>query len=220
MEPIYKAIFFDFDDTLGKREAYAYDCWRAILKENTNIQDEIYFEAVLQDCMIWDQHGNADKEYLKQMLKKTYGIELPYPNMNAYWDSVQWNYVLPQDDAKETLEILNKKYKLGIITNGDSTCQRNKILGSGLSSYFDMNKVIVSGEYGYHKPDKRLFLQACKNLDVKPEESVYVGDIFARDILGAYSVGMKPIWIYTHGIRKCSVDVTIIHKLGDLLEIL
>ena len=43
-----KAVFFDFDDTLGNREIYAYRCYKDILKAHCHIEDPIEFEAVLQ----------------------------------------------------------------------------------------------------------------------------------------------------------------------------
>lgn len=214
----YKAIFFDFDDTLGNREQYAYDCYRGILKSNTNIEDDLLFEAIVQDCMLWDEKGNCNKRHIKEMLKLNYDIDLPYEDFNTYWDSQLWKYTVPQPDAAETLTELSKRYQLGIITNGPSEGQRNKLKVSGLESFFQLDTIIVSGDYGYHKPDKRLFLAACDKLKVAPEESVYVGDIFARDVLGSASAGMKPVWIWTQGERKCSIEVLTIHKLKDLLN--
>jgi len=215
-----KAVFFDFDDTLGDREKYAYDCAKAVLKENTDIEDPIMFEAILQDWMLWDEKGNVNKEYVRGMLKKKYAIELPYDDFNSYWDENLWKYCVPFDDAKETLEYLQKKYALGVITNGPSKGQRNKLVKAGLDSFFDMHHIVVSGDYGYHKPDKRLFLKACSNLGVKPEESIYVGDIYANDILGSYNAGMTPIWIWTAGERKQSADVFTIHHISELIKLL
>ena len=54
-----KAILFDFDYTLGDREKYAYECYKTILSKHTDTSDPVAFEAVLQDCMIWDQQGDV-----------------------------------------------------------------------------------------------------------------------------------------------------------------
>lgn len=215
-----KAVFFDFDDTLGNREEYAYDTYYNILKENTNIQDEIEFEAILQDVMIWDEHGNIYKDHITDMLKKKYNIVLPYDNFLEYWNSVQYKSSVPFQDTLHTLDVLSKKYKLGIITNGNSEGQRNKIKQAGLLEYFNEDNIVVSGDYGFHKPDTRLFIEASKKLDVDIHDCVYVGDIFANDVLGAYKSGMKPIWIWSHGNRKCSANITRISKISDILNIL
>lgn len=215
-----KAVFFDFDDTLGNREEYAYDTFYRILKENTDIKDPVEFEAILQDVMIWDEHGNIFKDHITDMLKKKYDIDLPYDDFTKYWNSEQWKACVPFQETRDTLNALKKKYKLGIITNGDSEGQRNKIKQAGVFDYFEEENIIVSGDYGFHKPDTRLFVEASKKVNEDIHECVYVGDIFANDVLGAYRSGMKPIWIWTHGHRKCSVDITRISKISELLEIL
>ena len=76
----------------------------------------------------------------------------------------------------------------------------------------------MSGDYPFRKPDPRLFYAACEKLDVLPQESVYVGDIYGRDVLGAHRAGMTPVWIWNWGERKCGTDILIIHKISDLLD--
>lgn len=215
-----KAVFFDFDDTLGNREEYAYDTWYEILKENSHVDDAVEFEAIIQDVMIWDEHGNIYKDHIKEMLEKKYNIVLPYDNLTEYWNSVLWKKSEAFNDTLKTLTVLKDDYKLGIITNGPSDGQRNKIKQAGLLDYFKEENIIVSGDYGFHKPDTRLFMEASKKVNEDIHECVYVGDIFANDVLGAYRSGMKPIWMWSHGHRKCSVDITRIKKISDLLEIL
>lgn len=215
-----KAIFFDFDDTIGYREAYAYDCYRRIISEQAPHlkEDPFEFEAVVQDCMLWDEKGNIDKTHVKNMLKETYGIKLPYEDLNAYWDQILWEHCVPYEDSERTLETLSKRYKLGLITNGPSVGQRNKLRNSGLSRFFDPEQIVVSGDYPFKKPDPRLFIAGCEKLGVLPEESVYVGDIYGRDILGAHRAGLTPVWMWNWGVRKCGTDIIIIHKISDLLN--
>ena len=213
-----KAVIFDFDDTLGNREVYAYDCWRAILKELTDIEDPFEFEAILQDVMLWDEKGNITKAHVKNRLKSVYGIELPCEDPDKYWDSRLWRYCVPLEGAEETLEELSSRYILGLLTNGPSDGQRNKLRQSGLSRFFTEDRITVSGDYPFGKPDKRIFLAAAEKLGVKPEECVYVGDIYARDVLGAHRSGMTPVWIWNRGERKCGTDIIIIHKISELLN--
>jgi putative hydrolase of the HAD superfamily len=215
-----KAVFFDFDDTLGDREVYAYDCAKALLLTKIEIHDPVVFEAILQDWMLWDEKGNINKQHIVKMLKEKYQIDFTHEDFDALWDGSLWKYCVPFPDTRQTLDYLKPKYKLGIITNGPSQGQRNKLIQAGLDSYFNMDHVVVSGDYPYQKPDKRLFLQACSNLQVTPQESVYVGDIYPNDVLGSYLAGMTPIWLWTAGKRKQSTDILTIHKLSELKELL
>ncbi len=215
-----KAIFFDFDDTLGFREEYAYDTFYTLFQSYLKINDEVELESILQDCMIWEEQGNIYKNHIIEMLKQKYDIELPFDDFEKWWNEEQWKAVVPFPDTIQTLEVLKEKYLLAIITNGDSIAQRKKIEQAGIMKYFDESHIFVSGDYPYRKPDTRIFENAMKQLNVKPEESIYVGDIFSNDVIGAYRAHMNPIWIWTHGDRKCHADITRIKKISDLLRIL
>lgn len=215
-----KVIFFDFDDTLGNREVYAYQTYRRTLKEYVHIDDEVELETILQDIMIWDEHGNSKKDEILAKLKKKYNIEFPFDNFLTYWNNEQWKSCVPYDDTVETLEYLKEKYRLGVITNGDSMGQRNKIRHAGLDQYFDESNTIVSGDYPFAKPDIRIFQTAANKLNAEAEECMYVGDIFSNDILGAYKAGMTPVWIWTHGRRLCEANILTIAKISDLKQIL
>lgn len=214
-----RAVLFDFDDTLGDRERYAYAFFKDIIEENTDITDLLEKEAVLQDLMLWDEHGNIHKTHITDMLKKKYGITLPYTDFKSYWNEHLWEYTVAKKGAAETLELLSKDYRLGIITNGPSAAQRNKLRQSGLDVFFREENVIVSGDYDYAKPDGRLFETAAQRLGVKLNECVFVGDIFTNDVYGALKSGMKAVWIW-NGNRSCSLDIPVIHEIYELPEVL
>ena len=213
-----KAIFFDFDDTLGNREVYAYDCYRAILEEYSGLTDPVELESAVQDCMLWDERGASDKRYVQEQLKKYWNIELPFTDFTEYWQEHLWEYAIMLEDTRRVLTELKKKYIIGIITNGPSEGQRRKLMQSGLADLFEEDHIIVSGDWPYAKPDPRLFLKACEQLGVKPEEAVHVGDMFSKDVLGAYRAGMTPVWIWTQGERKNLSGIRTIHTLDELLK--
>jgi HAD superfamily hydrolase (TIGR01509 family) len=65
----------------------------------------------------------------------------------------------------------------------------------GLGQYFHHRE--VSGTHGYHKPDVRLFLRACEDLDVAPEATIMVGDRIDNDIYPANLLGMTTVLFRT-----------------------
>jgi putative hydrolase of the HAD superfamily len=81
----------------------------------------------------------------------------------------------------------------------------------GLLHYF--NPIIVSGDYGYRKPDPRLFQKALDALQVRPEQALFFGNDLFHDISGAQQVGMKAILVsYNQGntsSQTISPDYTI-----------
>jgi HAD superfamily hydrolase (TIGR01509 family) len=65
----------------------------------------------------------------------------------------------------------------------------------GLGHYFRHRE--VSDHHGYYKPDVRLFLRACEDLDVKPAETIMVGDRIDNDIFPAKLLGMGTVLFRT-----------------------
>ena len=86
---------------------------------------------------------------------------------------------------------------LGLITQGQSESQRQKIERFGLASLFA--HILIEGEFGVGKPDGRVFLYTLEQLGVDPKESWMVGDHLTNDVEGAQGVGIKGIWVDWRG---------------------
>jgi putative hydrolase of the HAD superfamily len=83
--------------------------------------------------------------------------------------------------------------RLGLLTNGLSCLQREKIHGAGLAPYFDA--ICVSGDLGVGKPDPRPFRDLLGRLGVAPERAAMVGDNPEKDLAGARAAGVTAVWI-------------------------
>ncbi|MET3872565.1 HAD family hydrolase [Puniceicoccus vermicola] len=83
--------------------------------------------------------------------------------------------------------------RLGIISNGDSQQQRRKLQNTGIFERFEV--IVISGDCGFPKPNKEIFIEACKQMGAKPERCLYIGDHYETDIIGCTSAGMNGILI-------------------------
>jgi putative hydrolase of the HAD superfamily len=83
--------------------------------------------------------------------------------------------------------------RLGLVTNGPSDVQRDKVDALGISRH--IRAVVISGEHGVAKPDPAIFEVALDLLGVGPSEAWCVGDSLDHDIAGALSVGMTALWL-------------------------
>jgi len=124
-------------------------------------------------------------------------------------------------DARETLTRLASKYKLGLFTNGAPDLQREKLVASGLGSYF--SAVAVSGEHDIGKPRPEIFFRLLGELGVSPEGAVMVGNSLERDIAGSRNAGITSVWIRVAGSEEeyeVLPDFTIngLSELPALLE--
>ena len=92
----------------------------------------------------------------------------------------------------------------------------------GLLRY--LRSVVVSSAMGYRKPHPSLFLRALEELDVAPDEAVFVGDRLVDDISGAQGVGMRAV--LTHQYRQEPLDGAtaapdaVIRRLSELPQAL
>ena len=78
-------------------------------------------------------------------------------------------------------------YPLAIVTDGQSAWARAELHKAGLLHYF--NPVIVSGDHGFRKPDRRLFQYALDGLGLTGRSALYVGNDMYRDVFGAREAG-------------------------------
>ncbi len=122
--------------------------------------------------------------------------------------------------AKETLETLRIKYKLGIISDTGFTPGRvcRKVLNKKeVLNHF--SATTFSDEVHFNKPHRIIFETILRKLNTYPSEAVHVGDLLQTDIAGAKAIGMKAVWIN----RKGKVDTKDIHpdyEISDLPEII
>jgi len=106
----------------------------------------------------------------------------------------------------EYLRSIRPKYKTGLISNAWSGL-RNYIVREKFDDAFDC--MIISSEVGAAKPSEEIFQIALKQLEVSPNEVVFVDD-FIENIEACEKVGMK-------GIHFRDID-SAMHQLKTLLE--
>lgn len=214
-----KAILFDLDNTLIDRQASANAMYRQFVMELfPKLSPSSYeFESILQDLMTWDEFGSINKQHPLTMLCTKYNLDLKnVDRLNERWTNELATYTVLYPETEAVLEQLKKHYRLGIITNGHSKSQWQKVKAVNIEHHFE--HIIVSGDQGIHKPDVRIFEIMCHQLAVKADECMFIGDTFSTDILGAYNAGMTPVWLCSDLKRAGAPYVKRIYLLKDLLS--
>jgi putative hydrolase of the HAD superfamily len=110
---------------------------------------------------------------------------------------------------------------LGLVTNGPSDLQRDKIDAVGISRY--IRAVIISGEHGVAKPDPAIFQLALDALAVGPADTWCVGDGLDTDVAGALSVGTTALWLNRTGQSLADSPVVPhveLESMSQLIELL
>jgi phosphoserine phosphatase len=120
-------------------------------------------------------------------------------------------------DAEPALQALSAEYLLGVVTNGASCLQREKLHASGLGEYFKV--VVVSADVGAAKPDASVFRHALTELGAT--RAVMVGDSVDKDIRGALTAGLGAVWLNRSGRpQPGDLNVPEIASLNELAAML
>ncbi|GMO15791.1 MAG: hypothetical protein Ta2E_06890 [Mycoplasmoidaceae bacterium] len=107
------------------------------------------------------------------------------------WKRNGGGFIRP-DAAKTLMKLKKLGYRLGIISNTDSLdFVLRRIYDNKIYECFEKDCIYLSAVSQYRKPGKDIFIEACRDLDCKPSEVVYVGDTITRDVIGARNAGMK-----------------------------
>jgi len=189
-------ILFDLDDTLYNEIDYLKSAFREISKNifpviNCDIYKEMlnlyYNNQDVYDCIIAKYSLKIDKFYFIQMYRNH------IPKINLI------------DNAIDFLKNLKtKNIILGIITDGRSIQQRNKIKALNISSYFE--HIIISEEVGCSKPDERIFKIIEKYY---PEaEFFYFGDNIIKDFITPNKIGWKTFCLLDNGNNIHSQNIS------------
>jgi putative hydrolase of the HAD superfamily len=102
--------------------------------------------------------------------------------------SANWDQILP--GTCETLRGIGENFRIAVISNSDGAI--NRVLSRcGIADCFE--SITDSGNVGIEKPGREIFDAALHAVNAQPEESLYVGDLYSVDYVGARNVGMDAV---------------------------
>ena len=102
--------------------------------------------------------------------------------------SANWCVIRP--GTREALLRLRQRFRLGVISNADGKIA-NVLEHCGIDDCFE--SITDSGIVGKEKPHSAIFEAALNSLGVRPEASLYTGDVYSVDYLGATAAGMRGV---------------------------
>lgn len=121
------------------------------------------------------------------------------------------------DGARELLDHLAGRCRLGMVTNGIGRVQRGRLERLALGSSFEA--VVISGEVGTSKPGSEIFDITCEAMGVADRSSVLmVGDSLPSDIRGAMNASIDSAW-FNPNRQEAPADVVATHVVQHLGEI-
>jgi len=208
-----KAILFDVNGTLidintdeGNDEIYRGIShllnYQGIIMHRWEVRDEYYKIMDEQRKSSREKYPEFDvveifREFLKRRLASLETVPsdklawLPVFLAEAY-RGLSRNRLQLYTGVLEVLNELRLRYRLAAISDAQSAWCLPEMRAVGIDGYFA--PVIVSGDFGYRKPDTRLFMSALGALHVAPENVLFVGNDMFRDIYPANQLGIKSVF--------------------------
>ena len=106
--------------------------------------------------------------------------------------------------VEEIMGQLHEKYRMAALSDGQSAWAVPELHAVGLLKYF--SPVVVSGDVGYRKPDRRIFEGVLSAMGLSASEVLFVGNNLYRDVFGAQQVGMKTVYYRAIGMGESNEE--------------
>lgn len=242
----YKAIFIDWDDTIGDFIGAAkmalqdmYEKYN--LSEYFASFEEFFLLYKPHNLELWDKYGKdqVTKEYLSfdrfffPLMHGSKGGERRLGDKAIRQEVAALAEQLSEDflnlttarfslleGAEELVRYLAAKYPLTVVTNGFVEVQYEKFDKSGLRDCFA--HIVLSEEVGCQKPNPRIFEEALRMNGLQAEDVVMIGDSWNSDIQGAINAGIDQIWIRKSKdpLPEGQSATYLVQSLSEVMEIL
>lgn len=205
-----RAVTFDLDDTLA-----VVDRPRAeILAEAVDavggpvLTREDYLDA---HASVWSSQ-TREPIFASLLAKEGDIVTDPSRLADAYRRAIG-DSLRPVAGVEAMLARLRDSVKVGLITNGPTEAQRDKLDRLGWVDRFDA--VVISGRVGAPKPQPEPFMTACDRLNVEPSDVLHVGDHQVHDVKGARDAGLDAIQVVANDTTSATeIDTVPRHRLA------
>lgn len=198
-----KALTFDLDDTLWEvwpvvehAEQLLYE-WLAgyyprIATRFTSLElRELCDEIAADQPSIAHDRTRLRKEALQLAARRAGYGEFDVEAAFAVFFAAR-NAVELFAEVRPTLTRLARRYTLASLSNGNADL---RLIGLDDLFAFSLNAIDV----GAAKPEALMFEEACRRLQVLPEQVVHIGDDPIHDVQGGLEAGFRTVWVNRPG---------------------
>ena len=194
MVQIYKdeAVIFDLDDLLYKEFDFMRSAFWEIAKNVDPVEPKKLFRSMMvryfsgNKVLSWiaTEYKHQNGKFSLDFLLSTYRSHKPDISLNA-----------------ETVQLLNRLKDngnaLGLITDGRSLTQRNKIDALGLGIW--IKDIVISEELGFEKPSLEPYLYFMRKFS--SQQYIYIADNYNKDFVAPNQLGWRTIALLDNGLN-------------------
>jgi len=231
-----QAVFFDLDGTLRHSIPTGGEVFNQYVASlGFSYTEEDRLRALRWEHQYWASSTDLRDDLLAHSADtENFWIEYSRRRLLALGASVEWaaevaaqasahmgemykpESVVP-DDVRRTLPTLRESgYVLAVISNRDRPFQ-DVLESHNLSEFFPY--ALAGGEVDIYKPEPGIFEHALKQMKVTASDTVYVGDNYYADILGARRAGLQPV-LYDPEQIFPEADCVTIRSFDELIPVI
>ena len=231
-----KAVFFDLDGTLrhsvpeGGEVSSAY-----VASLGLQVHEQDHLRAMRWEYLYWASspdlrddliaHSSDTErfwiEYSRRRLialgvSPQQAVELAPKVSKHMGEEYRPESIVPADVRRMLPALKQAGYSMAVVSNRDKPFH-DILISHGLSEFFPY--ALAAGEVDSYKPEPGVFEHALKQMNVTARETVYVGDNYYADVVGARRAGLEAVLYDPHLIFP-DADCTTIHSFDELLPVI
>jgi len=220
----YRWLLFDADGTLFDYERAEGIALKQVCESIGARFEPVYLAAYQRiNTELWQgvERGEVRPEFVKgrrfELLLQEIGLGHAPAEFSARYLECLADCSELIEDAAQTLQALQGKYQMAILTNGLEAVQRRRLARSGIRHH--MADIIISEEIKASKPAREFFDIAFARLGIpSPSEALMIGDGWNSDIVGALQYGIDACW-YNPGREPRPADCGLRREISSLKEL-
>lgn len=218
-----KAILFDVDDTLYDQTVPFKEAYReyfgadpavpadVIYPVTRKYSDQVYSRAMAGQITMEDMYiYRVQKAFEEFGIRITDAQALEFQTIYAE----RQRHIHMSEQMEAILEYCRGKAELGIITNGPSKHQWNKVKSLRAERWIPHENIFVSADVGAEKPDRKIFEYAERAMGLGEAEIWFVGDSYELDVKGAVNAGWNAVWMNRRKRKAPEDNVKVMYEVG------
>lgn len=205
-------FLFDIDDTLYDLEIPFRVAFKDMFKYEPDDIHEIFLDFRKYNNLIYEKAllGEITMDemciYRAKEAFKDHGITVDDSEAMEFQITYlkDKNCITLDPYIEKSLQLLKKNnIPIGIISNGPSKDQIEKVEFLDLFKYVKLENIFISEDIGAFKPEPAIFNYAREKMGISEgDEAYFVGDSFELDIIGSSNAGFKTIWVNRRNYKE------------------
>ena len=207
-------IVLDLDDTIYKEIDFVESGFAAVINKYADNHHGKLLEMMMNS---WINGSNAINSLFESLNISNIPIQEPLNLYHSHFPEIN----LTAESQSFFQTAISKGYQLGLITDGRTITQRNKLKALGIDGFFD--KIVISEEFGSEKPtiqNYKIFEESFPG-----NNFCYIGDNTKKDFIAPAKLGWKMYCIRDDGknihrqdLSQISPEVIVLENINQFFD--